>query len=202
MRDLRRIDNMLMDTVLEPEMVEKLLEKIQELASQIIGKAASIGFDGVIVYDDWGTQHQLLMNPVQWRKTFKPVYAKLASETHKLGMKFFVHSCGYVYEIIEDLIQAGVDVLQFDQPELVGIEKLADEFGGRVTFWCPVDIQMVMATGDREIIQANAEKMVKHFGKFGGGFIAKDYPQWEEINIKDEWAEWARDVFTANSKLR
>jgi len=195
MRDLRRIDNLLMDIALEEDMVVQLLEKVEKLAADIIRRAAGNGLDGVVVYDDWGTQQALLINPIQWRKIFKPVYTRLAGEAHKGGMKFFVHSCGFVYEIIQDFIEAGVDVLQFDQPELIGVEKLANEFGGKVTFWCPVDIQKIMSTGDRELIQDGAKKMIEDFGKFKGGFIAKDYPSLEDIDVRDEWAKWARDVF-------
>ena len=104
-------------------------------------------------------------------------------------MAFFVHSCGYVYEIIEDFIDVGVDILQLDQPELMGVERLSREFGGRVTFWCPVDIQKIMVTGDRALIESNTEKMMDYFGHFKGGFIAKDYPQWEAVGVREEWAQ-------------
>ena len=194
-RDLRRIDNILADLLLEEDMVLRLLEKVETLSAELVKKAAWVGFDGVIVYDDWGTQNSLMISPVLWRKVFKPVYARIIKEAHNCGMKFFMHSCGYVYEIIEDFIEIGVDVLQFDQPELIGVERLAGEFGGRVTFWSPVDIQKVMRTGSKEEIQAEARKMMCCFGKFRGGFIAKDYPSWEDIGVKDEWAQWARDVF-------
>jgi len=43
--------------------------------------------------------------------------------------------------------------------------------------------------------------MVNVFKKSGGGLIAKDYPTWEDIDVKDEWAQWARDVFTANAAM-
>lgn len=194
-RDLRRIDNMLMDVILEKEKVIELLNKIEKLIIILIRKVAELGLDGVIIYDDWGTQTALLINPKLWREIFKPIYARIAKEAHDLGIKFFVHSCGYVYDIIEDFIEIGVDVLQFDQPELVGIKKLSNKFGGRVTFWCPVDIQKVMAKGDKEYIQNNARKMIKYFGGFKGGFIAKDYPTWEDIDVEDKWAQWARAIF-------
>ncbi len=194
-RDLRRIDNVLMDVILEKNNVVKLLGKLEDLAIKLVKKAAQLGFDGVIVYDDWGTQTALLMSPELWREIFKPIYAKIVKEAHDQGLNFFVHSCGYVYDIIEDFIEIGVDVLQFDQPELLGTKKLSSEFGGRVTFWSPVDIQKVMATGDKAYIQNSAREMITNFGNFGGGFIAKDYPSWEDIDVKDEWAQWARDIF-------
>ncbi|GMQ59310.1 hypothetical protein AN1V17_37070 [Vallitalea sediminicola] len=194
-RDLRKIDNLLMDVILEKDNVIRLLSKIEELILNLINKAGILGFDGVIIYDDWGTQTALLINPVLWREVFKPIYARIVEAVHNQGMHLFIHSCGYVYDIIEDFIEIGVDVLQFDQPELVGIKKLSAKFGGRVTFWSPVDIQKVMATGDKEYIQNNARDMVTCFGGYGGGFIAKDYPTWEDIDVKEEWAQWAREVF-------
>ncbi len=73
--------------------------------------------------------------------------------------------------------------------------RLGREFGGRIAFFSPVDIQKVMQTGDKALIQAEARRMVELLGGFQGGFIAKDYPQWEAVDVKEEWAQWARDVF-------
>jgi hypothetical protein len=87
MRDLRRIDNLLMDIALEEDMVMQLLEKVEKLAVHIICRVARFGFDGVVICDDWGTQQALFINPVQWRRIFKPVYTRLADEAHKGGMK-------------------------------------------------------------------------------------------------------------------
>jgi hypothetical protein len=42
--------------------------------------------------------------------------------------------------------------------------------------------------------------MVDCFGRFNGGFIAKDYPSWEDIDVCDEWAQWARDIFIENAE--
>lgn len=202
LRDVRRIDNALMDVLLEEEMVVRFLDKVRAFSGKIIDKAAEAGFHGIIFYDDWGTQRELLINPIHWRRLFKPVYAALAEKAHGRDMKFFVHSCGYIYHIINDFIKAGVDVLQLDQPELIGVDRLAEEFGGRVTFWSPVDIQQIMMTGDKQLIVEEARKMIQALGKLGGGFIAKDYPQWEDINVKDEWAGWAREVFISEGWYR
>jgi len=60
-----------------------------------------------------------------------------------------------------------------------------------------VDIQKVMQTGDRALIEQAARRLVGCFGSARGGFIAKDYPQWDAIDVREEWAQWARDVFMA-----
>lgn len=194
-RDVRRIDNMLVDLLLEQEKVGEFLGMVENFTCMLVEKAAAMGFDGVVMYDDWGTQHALMISPELWRKLFRPVYERVIARAHDLGMSFFLHSCGHVFEIIGDLIEVGVDAFQFDQPDLSGVDALADNFGGRATFWCPVDIQSIMATGDRAKIEAEARKMVQRFAAHGGGFIAKDYPAWEDIDVDEEWAQWARDVF-------
>lgn len=197
MRNLRRLENLFMDMAAQPEYVKALAERVFAFDSLQIEQAAREGVDAVIIADDWGTQTSLFVSPKMWRRQFGPLYAALVEKAHGLGVKFLVHSCGYVYDIAGDWVEMGVDAFQFDQPGLLGVERLARDFGGRVTFWCPVDIQKVMPTGSRAQIEAEARKLIQAFGSYGGGLIAKDYPQWEAIGVQDEWAEWARAVFRA-----
>jgi len=68
-----------------------------------------------------------------------------------------------------------VNCLQFDQPTLHGIDFLAKNFGGRMTFWCPVDIQKPLQTKDEKLIRAEAKQLVERLGGFHGGFIAGYY---------------------------
>lgn len=200
-RDIRKIDNVFMDTVLEKENLNKFLKKFEEFGLSMIDEANKIGFEGVIYADDWGDQKSIFISPESFREIFKPIYKSFADKIHEYGMKMFLHSCGNIYSIIEDFIEVGVDVLQLDQPELLGVEKLASDFGGRITFWSPVDIQKVMPTGKKDIIIKEAKKMTSIFRKFKGGFIAKDYPSWGDIGVKDEWAKWARQELIKRSKL-
>lgn len=109
-------------------------------------------------------------------------------------MHLIVHSCGYNYAFMEDFISAGIDVLQFDQPGAYGYEKMADEFAGRVTFWSPLDIQKTLPTGNRKLIESEALRMVSAF-KGKGSLILKDYPTYRDIGVKEEWADYARNVF-------
>lgn len=194
MRSLRRMDQLFLDLYDAPEQVTRLGHMVQAYCMEHIACAARAQCDGVVIYDDWGTQTGLLVSPRLWQNFFLPIYTSLVTCAHDHGLKFFMHSCGYVHPIIAPLIAAGVDAFNFDQPEAVGVARLADEFGGRVTFWCPVDIQKVMPTGERTRIEEGARQMLYGFHRCGG-FIAKDYPQWEAVNVKEEWAQWARDVF-------
>ena len=202
LRDLRVMDNALADTILEQDNVRRVLSMVQDIMVQIVRLGKDNGLDAVIIYDDWGMQHSTFVSPDIFRLLFKPVYQRVAAECHDRNMKLLVHSCGLVTGFIEDFIDAGVDVMQFDQPEIYGSANLARNYGGRMAFHCPVDIQKVMATGNREYIEKTAYEMVTAFKTIcGGGLIAKDYPSWQDINVEQEWADWARKVIVQNSAL-
>ena len=202
LRDARLMDNALTDTLLEEDNVRRFLQLVADRILEIIDRCAPLGLDGIIVYDDWGMQHSTFISSASFRKLFKPIYQKMAETLHAHDMKLFVHSCGLVYPFMEDFIDAGVDVMQFDQPELSGSEMLAGEFGGRIAFHCPVDIQKIMATGDRDKIEQGAAHMVEAFRSLGGGLIAKDYSPWNDIGVQEEWTDWARNVLLERAALK
>ena len=195
LRCLRGMENTLTDVLLEEDRVRSVIDRMVPYLLSHVDANADAGADAVYSGEDWGTQEALLVSPGTWRSLFSQAFRAVAERAHERGMVYVVHSCGFIHDIIPDLLDAGVDVFQFDQPTLVGVERLAREFGSRVTFWSPVDIQAVMPVADRERIENEARLMIREFGRDGGGFIAADYTDWPSINIPDEKAEWARQVF-------
>ena len=173
-RKLRKLDNYLCDLVLECENVNRLNALVRAELLKAIEQWAAAGADAVFFCEDWGTQDRLMIDPAMWREVFKPEFMLLAGRAHEHGMRVLMHSCGKTTDIIEDLIECGVNCMQFDQPRLHGIELLAERFGGRMTFWCPVDIQRTLQTRDPERIRAEAKLLIQQLGQ-GGGFIAGYY---------------------------
>jgi hypothetical protein len=106
-----------------------------------------------------------------------------------------MHCCGYIRDIMPDFVASGLDVFQFDQVRIYDLDDLARSFGGETCFFCPVDIQATMPTGDRERIREDARLMIEKLGTREGGFMAKDYPTWDAVGVDPEWAEWMRDAF-------
>lgn len=193
-RYLRRMEQYLLDCAAEPDMVRKLNGMVADLVFRQVDLYADIGVDGVFFCEDWGTQERLLVSPAMWRAVFRPDFERLISHAHRRGLTVWMHSCGYVRDIIPDLVELGMDVLQFDQPELHTLDFLA-QFSGRVTYWCPVDIQTTLQSGDRGIIRAKARQMVDKLGGKGGGFIAKDYGDNASIGVDPLWQHWGYEAF-------
>ena len=193
-RKIRRFDLFLMDLLIEPDKANDLLLRIENLLADVIVQYAEAGVDAVFFPEDWGTQDGLMIRPERWRKMFKPGFIRLCQVGHAHGIKVFMHSCGKTTDIIPDLIDAGMDLLQFDQPRLHGLDALA-RFHGHITFWCPVDIQKSLQTRDEAAIETDAAEMIEKLGGPDGGFIAGYYGDNPSIGLDPHWQDVACRAF-------
>jgi len=193
-RKLRKLEDYLCDLMLEREKIDRLHDIVRSQLLTAIDRMAAAGADAVGFCEDWGTQDRLMISPQMWREIFKPEFKTLAGRAHDHGLYVWMHSCGLITEIIPDLIECGVNLLQFDQPRLHGIDKLA-EFAGKITFQCPVDIQTTLQTHDADLIRAEAGELVEKLGSAGGGFVAGYYWGNQAIGIEPEVQDHACRAF-------
>ncbi len=168
---IRGFDEFLMDFYLAPENVSRLLDVVFGVEEELIKKCAEAGFDGIYLADDWGTQKSLIISPDQIREHFIPRYQRQVELAHSLGMDVMLHSCGYIFDIMEDLISAGFDVINPGQANLNGIEALGKNFAGRVAFGCPVGYQTTAIQGTPEDMENEIKDYLRYLNTDKGGFI-------------------------------
>jgi uroporphyrinogen decarboxylase len=169
---------------------------VYEQKIHLAGKAHA---DGIFIGEDMGTQTGLLFSPRMFRLYFKDMYTRLLAIAHDYGMKVFLHSCGQNWAIVPDLLDAGVDVFQFDQPALYDMPRLAALLRQRTAaLWSPVDIQQILPTGERAVIEAGANHMVD---EFEGCLICKNYPDLPGIGVQEEWDAWAYNALCKRAGL-
>ncbi len=172
---IRSLENTWLDIYDHPEELGRLIDLLVEMNLSAIERYAELGAHGYIFADDWGLQNRLMIAPNKWREIWKPRYARIFKAVHDAGMLSFLHSCGYIVDILDDLIEIGLDVIHMDQQENMGLELLGRRFGGRITFFSPVDIQQTMVHGSLEEIRAYCRQMVRLLGRPNGGFIPRWY---------------------------
>ena len=172
---IRGLENTWIDTRKNPEQLGNLIDILVEMNLAAIKHYAQAGCDGLFLWDDWGLQNRLMISPDSWREIWKGRYQRIFQAAHDAGMLTFLHSCGYIIDILDDLIEIGLDVIQMDQQENMGLELLGERFAGHITFFNPVDIQTVMVDGSLDDIRAYCRQMVKHLGRPEGGFIPRWY---------------------------
>jgi len=200
-RKLRKLENYLCDLIEAPENVHRLHGMIRAQLEAAIDNWARVGADGVMFPEDWGMQDRLLIDPGLWREMFKDDFRRLCARAHGHGMHVLMHSCGYIFDIIEDLCEVGIDCLQLDQPRLLGIDRLAECFGGRMSFWCPVDIQRTLQSRDEIQIAEEARYLIERLGRYGGGFVAGYYGSNEALGLDPKYQDIACRTFVENAHL-
>ena len=191
-RYLRKMEIYFCDMALYPDELDRLHKMVAQVYESKIHLSGQAGADGIVIGEDLGTQTGLLFSPGMFRRFFKTLYTELLAIAHDYGMKVFFHSCGMNWEILPDLLDAGMDVFQFDQPALYDMPELAALLRERqAALWSPVDIQQILPTGDRALIEAGAHRM---YDLFEGGLICKNYPDLHGIGVEREWDMWAYEA--------
>ncbi len=193
--DLRGMENWFLDHREAPEQLAYVFDRIVELRAGIIAHYAAAGVDGVITWDDMGTNEQPFISPAMFRELYLPRYQRTIDQLHEHGMHFIHHCCGQVRSYLDMFLAAGCDVLQLDQPTLMGIDWLGRNYGGRICFWNCVDIQTTMTAGSLEAIEAEAWQQIWQLGNHGGGFMAKAYQQPESVGITAAQAQRQYEAF-------
>lgn len=192
-RYMRKMEVYFVDLLAEPERIAVLHDRVTTLLEGVIDRFGEAGMDGLFFCEDLGTQDRLLMSPALWRRVFRPLYERLTARAHGHGMKVIQHSCGFNWELIDDLCEAGIDCLQFDQTAVYDMPALAAKLRRhRVGLYSPCDIQQVLPTGNRQVIERETERLVE---TFRGGFIATRYGDLHGIGVEPEWDQWAYDTF-------
>jgi hypothetical protein len=169
-----------------PKDLKAFIARLAEAQGQSIRCLAECGCDGVMGYDDLGLQDRLMINPALFEEFFLPHYRSNWGLAHELGMDVWLHSCGNIIDLLPKLIEAGLDVIQMDQQENMGLENLDRRVGGKVAFWCPVDIQRTMVRGSIEDIRSYVRRMIATIGSHDGGLISMAYSTPEAVGHAPE----------------
>ncbi len=162
----------------EPEYANEILRATAEKAienSELYLQALGDYIDIMLLSGtDYGSQKAEMFNPDIFKELHRPNYKLITDYIHKnFDVKIAMHSCGSIYNIIEHIIDAGIDILNPLHVNTANMDpkKIKDEFGGRVVFWGGgVDTQTVLPYGTPEEVEAQANERMKIFAP-SGGFI-------------------------------
>jgi uroporphyrinogen decarboxylase len=149
---LRGMEKSLEDLLLNPEIVDAMMERIYEIHAGIVRRSLEAApglIDLIYVAEDLGTQESLLMSPKSFRRFIKPWLKKMAELAHSYGAKAFHHDDGAIFQLLPDLAEIGLDVLNPVQWRCRGMDRarLARDFGSSFVFHGGIDNQRTLPFG-------------------------------------------------------
>lgn len=169
---IRGSENLYMDIAEDSEDFRQLFKLVADFYRREMEAWARTDVDALMFMDDWGSQRALLIDPAQWRRLFKPLYAEYCQIARAAGKKIFMHTDGYVMDIYPDLIEIGVDAVN-SQLFCMDLEEIGRRYKGKITFWGEIDRQHVMSSPNPEDGRRATQRVIETLYSPEGGVIAQ-----------------------------
>jgi hypothetical protein len=177
-KGIRTVEDYLTAHMLYPEYIQEIYAmqceaaiKNVEILRQAVGDRIQVIHAGGT---DFGMQTGLYFSKKVFQMLYKPYIKKINDYIHQhTGWKTFYHSCGSIIEILDDLIEAGVDIINPVQCSAANMDPaiLKEKFGARIVFWGGgIDTQKTLPFGTPDEIAAEVEERIRIFSK-GGGYV-------------------------------
>ena len=157
-----------------PEIVHAVTDRVCTFyaeANELLFTQAGNLIDGFFFGNDFGTQRDVLISAAQFDEFVLPWIRRFAEQARRHGLQVLTHSCGSVHDVIDRLIDAGVQCLHPLQAKAFGMdaETLVRDFGGRIAFLGGIDTQELLIKGTPEQIRQEVRRLKQIFGP---GWIA------------------------------
>jgi uroporphyrinogen decarboxylase len=175
---LRGFEALLLDCAGNPSLVHEIMQSITDFNLRVMDNLTQYAIDGIQFGDDWGSQTSLLISPAMWREFVRPYAETMFAHAHRLGYDVFIHSCGRVTPILEDIVQMGTDVFNPLQPEVLPVEEIMEQYAGRLAFYGSISIQKTLPFGTEAEVQREVQRRIETARACGGLILspAHDVP--------------------------
>jgi len=166
---MRGMDALLMDMIERPEFVEEFLDAIVENNLHQVRHALRLGVDCMYFGDDYGMQVGLIMGLPHWRHFIKPRLARMFAPFREAGKFVYMHSCGRVDSLFDDLVEIGLNIFNPFQPEVMDVFSLLPRYHGRLAFHGGMSVQKVLPFGTVREVRDMTARLLAAGAK--GGYI-------------------------------
>ena len=174
---MRGMERWFIDMIENPAFCEALLDQTLKFwLGYLEGFMAEAGdlIDIVMIGDDLAGQNGPLFSPDFYRKVVKPRQKKLVQHIKSLTKaKIWYHTCGSCFDLIDELIDNGIDILNPVQIGIVNMEpaQLKERFGRKIAFWGGgIDAQHILPFATPAEIKEQVRRTLEIF-KPGGGYV-------------------------------
>jgi uroporphyrinogen decarboxylase len=181
---MRGLQTMMMDFYDNPGFVHDLFNSIADYNIAQIRAFLKYDIDAVMFGDDWGQQHGLQMGPKLWHEFIYPVLKRMYSEVTAAGKKVFIHSCGDVDELFDDLLAIGLNCFNPFQPEVMDVASLIHQYRGRLAFYGGMSTQKTLPYGTVEDVRQETRKLLE-LGREGGYIFSPAHDVPKDVSVEN-----------------
>ncbi len=164
---IRGFENFMIDLAEKNKNLYLLRDMITHYWIEVVKKYVNMGVDVIYFGDDLGHQDSLPMKPTVWREFIKPAMKKIFDPCRENGIEVYLHTDGYIVDIIPDLIEIGVTILN-PQDLVNGLDNLYKLAKDKVCIDLDIDRQKITVFGKPEDIDQHILRCIKTLGSPNG----------------------------------
>ena len=177
--DMQGMERLLTLMSANPDYVRALLSVIAGYCKTLMGHflaACGGNLDIIGISDDLGTERSLLISPRMYRAVLKPVHADFIAfiKAHTRA-KVFLHTDGDVFDVLDDLVEIGVDILnpiQTSAGKMANLPELKRRYGRNLVFCGAIDSQHILPYGTPAEVRQEVRRVIDLLGPGGGYMLA------------------------------
>lgn len=171
---LRGFENLMIDIATNNSNLWHLIDIVLEYNKHLIHKWIEIGAEWIVFGDDLGTQTALMIHPRHWRQYLKPCYKQIFTICQNAGVGIYMHSDGHILEILEDLIDEGVNIIN-PQIQANDLQELKKKCKGRVFIDATLNSQFFPFATPKQIKEYVQEVIEILDSKEGGSMLSAEW---------------------------
>lgn len=145
----------------DPELFEDIFRTIGDLYVTLWSKMIR-NYSDIFVFfrmgDDLGYKTSTMLAPTTIRRFIIPQYKRVVDLVHGCGKKFLLHSCGCIFEVMEDLIALGIDAKHSNEDQIAPFEEWIDSYGDRIGLFGGIDVSSLCVNGHDDIYREVLDK--------------------------------------------
>lgn len=170
---------------IDPELFADLFVRIGDLYVELWTEMAKRYGDMFVFFrmgDDLGFRTATLLEPDTIRKHILPQYKRVVDVVHASGKKFLLHSCGNIFEVMEDIIDTGIDAKHSNEDAIAPFEEWINKYNDRIGLFGGIDVNTLCMSSYDDIYREVLEKgtrfrnMASGYGLGSGNSIADYVP--------------------------
>lgn len=154
----------------DPELYAGLFRKTGEVAAKIWERFLREFSDIFCVMrfgDDLGFKSTTLLPPDDIRTHVIPQYKRIIDLVHAAGKPFLLHSCGCIFNVMDDMIAAGIDAKHSNEDQIAPFPEWVKRYGDKIGNFGGIDTDAVCRL-DRQEMREYITDVVKQCRGHGG----------------------------------
>lgn len=163
-QDLVGYESLAVLQYMDPELFRDLFIKIGDLYVELWSEMTKRHNDLFVFFrmgDDLGFKSGTLLEPDTIRQHILPQYKRVIEIVHSAGKKFLLHSCGNIFEVMEDIISIGIDGKHSNEDEIASFEKWIELYGNRIGLLGGIDVNTLCLKSGHEVFKEVKSKAFK-----------------------------------------